>query len=981
MDPERWQRIDALFHRVLEADPADRAALLEAAGQEDAEAREHVEALLRAHDTDVPLLDRGPEALVAVLEDEPEPAEGRRIGAYRVVRELGHGGMGVVYLAERDDPEFRQTVALKCLLPGVATPDLVERFRRERRILAALVHPHIAQLHDGGVTASGEPYFVMEYVEGEPLDRYCDRLRLPIEQRIALFMTVCDAVQYAHQHLVVHRDLKPANVLVTADGHVKLLDFGIARLLDVEGGPDADARTARLMTPEYASPEQARGDPVTAASDVFSLGLILFELLTGRRAFTPAPGPLGAVHALLETDPARASTIVTTRVPTRPDAPPPARDTADLAAARATTPEHLRRRLRGDLDTILDKALRKAPSERYASVQALRDDLRRHVEGLPIEARDAGTAYRFGKFVRRHRAAVAAAVAVALALVTGLGAALWQAGVAAAERDVARAEAAKAERVTDFLIGVFGAADPNEARGDELTARQILDRGTSRIETELAGEPALRATVRRAIGLIYMNLGQFDDAARLIEASMAEHLALLGEDHAEVADDAFAAARLAATTGRPGVDSLHQRALALRTAAYGPVDPRTAEALNGLGLARMASDRVSADTLLRKALAIFEANPASLAGLGETLNNLGLLNHSNAQYDEAEQFYLRALDIKQRVYGEDHPVLLITQTNLGWLYQLSGRYAEADSILRDVLAARRRIYGERHVLVASALQGVAEVAQQRGDYETAQALFEQALAVRRELLPDGHVSIARTVHMVARTQAAGGRWTEARATFDEAVSALQRASPGGTDLARAINDRAGLLEQMGDLPAATASYRQAREVYRTRLGDEHPFTAIVDGNIASTLLARDSMAAAEPLLRRALDIMTKAWSDEHPSLGPVLIDLGTVEMRSGRPADAEATLRRALGIVEKALPAGHWRIAQARIRLGRCLTALSRYDEAEPLLLGALGTLEPMRTQRRVDHAEAALGLEELYTATGRAGEALRYRNLRRAAG
>jgi serine/threonine-protein kinase len=977
MDRERWDRLDALFNEALGVDEARRAALLDRACAGDSALRAQVEAMLRAHDMEVPVLDRGPEVLAGVLDGEPDP-QLDRVGPYRVLRELGRGGMGVVYLAERDDADFRQLVAVKCLVPGQATPDLADRFRRERRILASLTHPNIAQLYDGGFT-EGELYFVMEYVDGQPLDRYCDEQSLPIGQRLRLFVTVCEAVQYAHQHLIVHRDLKPGNVLVTADGHVKLLDFGIAKLLEEDSAAQvAVTRTARVLTPEYSSPEQIRGEAVTAASDVFSLGLILFGLLTGRRAFVSEPGPLGPMRAVIDMEPARASAIVET-TNRAASASGDASSAIGLAAARGTTPDRLRRRLRGDLDTILDRALRKEVSERYASAQALLDDVRCHIDGLPIRARPASRRYLAAKFVHRHRVGVAATAAVALALVAGLTAALWQGRIAARERDLARTEAAKAERVTEFLVNLFGAADPAEARGENPTAREILDRGARRIDAELAGEPAVLATVQRAIGNIYAKLGEYEQARTLIERSLETHRRVLGRDNVEAADDlyALAALPLPASAGLKR-DSLYGIVIDMYRRHLGPDDPKYAHALRGRGLVLMVSDTIAADSLIRHAIAIFERNPGHESDLALALNDFGLLNHTRGNYPEAERLYRRSIELQHSSVGEDHPNVLPPMSNLGWVLQLMGRFDAADSILRQTLALRRRVLGERHSLIAATLHGLGEVAFQRGAYAEAEEHFAQALDIRRERTPANSATIADLIQRMASVSAALGRTQEADDRYAEAIRLLEDAGlDDGLAMARVVNNQAILFENAGDRVRAARSYRRAWQIYRSRLGDQHAFTAIVQSNVGHVLMLQDSLATAEPLLRESLAALRQAYSDEHTSVGNVLVDIGRIEMRRGATSDAENTLRRALEIVEKGLPAGHWRIAAARIPLGRCLTLLGRHAEAERLLLDALSSLEPMRDARRLDYTETLIGLEELNNRMGRTDEARRYRTMR----
>jgi len=968
LDAERWAAAATLFERLAEAPAAERDTVLYRLASEAPEVHELVLRMLRADLTGDPVLDRGIENLAHLIEDagtaiarEESAAQaiGRRMGPYRIIREAGRGGMGIVYLAERDDPQFHQVVALKCLPSSLASADMMSRFLRERRILAALQHPNIAQLHDGGFTDTGEPYFAMEYVEGEPITDYCDARRLTVDDRLHLFLTVCDAVQYAHQHLTVHRDLKPSNVLVTSDGHVKLLDFGIAKLLDDPiARRDPETITTHALTPEYASPEQLRGDAVTAASDVFSLGVLCFELLTGRRPFPSEPGPLGTIRAVLDADPARASVAAAEAV--RDARGTVAEDTIGRAAARSSSPSSLRRRLRGDLDTILEKTLHKEPGERYASVQALADDVRSHLAGRPVLARPQSRYYRTAKFTRRHRIGVAATAALAASLLIGISATAWQARRAQRERDAAQAEAAKAQRVTEFLVDIFGAADPATARGRDPTAREILERGAKQIETELASEPVIQATVRRAIGRIYFSLGDYARAGSLIERSLADHERLLPPGHAEIADDLQALATVARFVGGPA-DSLYEVLLAMRRGSLAPDDPKIAFALHGLAETRRSDTTEMPDTLLRQAIAILERSPGHEGAAADAVYSLGFLHHSRGMYAVAESLYHEALTRKRAFHGDDHPSTLVTMSNLGWLLQLRGDYDGADSLLRRVLATRRRVLGDRHTGVASTLAGLGEVAHRRGNGAEAEQFFAQALAIQREHFAAGSVPIVGSLTMIATTQAAQGKWAQAHATFREAIAQLKAAGqPDGTAMARLLNNRAGIYEQAGQHATALTEFRRAWDMYRAHAGEDHAFSATAQGNVGTQLLVLDSLAEAESVLRDALGKLERAYSKEHVTLGQVLISLGTVELRRGSLTDAEATLRRALTIVEANLPPRHWRVAMAKLRLGRCLAAQGRREQAEAYIADALDVLEDSQSLRPADYREARAALAQI---------------------
>ncbi len=516
MSPERYQQVKQLFQSALELEPEKRAAFLAEACARDDDLRAEVESLLASHKgaesfIEMPALAGAP---TLPAEEITDPMVGRRIGSYRLIRELGHGGMGAVYLAVRADEQFQKRVAIKLVKRGLDTD--LQRFRNERQILASLDHPNIARLLDGGTTEDGLPYFVMEYVEGQPLVEYCDQRKLSTAERLKLFRTVCSAVHYAHQNLVVHRDLKPSNILVTAEGVVKLLDFGIAKILnpDLSAATIAPTATAmRLMTPEYASPEQVRGLAVTTASDVYSLGVVLYELLTGHRPYRVTSRALHEITRIIcEEEPEKPSTAISrVEAVLGPDGTIQKQLTPEeVSKNREEQPEKLRRRLQGDLDNIVLMAMRKEPQRRYGSVEQFSEDIRRHLEGLPVIARRDTFSYRAGKFVKRHKTGVAAAMLLVITLLAGMVATAWQARVAKTER-------ARAERrfndvrklANSFLFEFHQAIEnlPGSTPARALVVRRALEYLDS-LAQEAGSDPSLQhelATAYEKIGDIQGN--------------------------------------------------------------------------------------------------------------------------------------------------------------------------------------------------------------------------------------------------------------------------------------------------------------------------------------------------------------------------------------------------------------------------------------------------------------------------------------------
>lgn len=739
VSPERWREIDRVVDGALDLAPPLRAAYVARACAGDPELGADVERLLRAcEDAGDFLAEPAAELAAPLVAARPETgiSAGTRIGPYRVVAAAGHGGMGTVYLAERDDDQYRQRVALKLVRGGLdGDARFVRRFVEERQILASLEHPGIARLLDGGVTAAGQPWFSMEFVQGAPIDRYCDHHQLPIEARLRLFCRVCDAVHFAHRRLVVHRDLKPSNILVTADGEVKLLDFGIARLLaaDSARGDAPSTRTdAALMTPAYASPEQIRGDAISTATDVYSLGVLLHELLTGRRPHDAAGrSPVELAHARADTEAERPSAVL------RHDATA----TAEAARARGTTAPRLRRRLQGDLDTIVLMAIRADAERRYASAEQLGADVQRHLAGLAVGARRDSLAYRIRTFARRHRAGVAASAAVALLLV-GATVATWvESARTARERD-------KAAAVSQFLVDLFTSADPYAAAGGgAVTARVLLDSGAARAARDLVGQPEVRAQLMATMGQAYYGLGLFDESRAQLEGALALRRRLLGDEDPAVLRGINYLAMVRLDAGDAvAAESLYRAVLPARRRVHGARDPMVARTLNGLGLALLAQGRAeSAEPLVREALAIDRASAGNPLELAQSLNDLGRVLMERGDHAGAEQAFREAVAWRQGQLGEGHPEVDNAVSNLAGALAARGEHGEAARLLAGVVARKRRTMGAGHPDFASDLARYAGVLHAAGDTGGVESLYREALAVHRRAYPRGHPATARTL--------------------------------------------------------------------------------------------------------------------------------------------------------------------------------------------------------------------------------------------
>jgi serine/threonine protein kinase/tetratricopeptide (TPR) repeat protein len=901
----RWQRVKQVFAGAIERGPGERPAFLEQACGGDVALRREVESLIAAHGQAASFLDSP-----AVGSGAPEVQWlGRRIGAYRVVGELGRGGMGAVFCAVRDDDAFSKEVALKLVRGGLDSELLVRRFHRERHILARLQHPSIAGVLDGGTTEEGQPYLVMEYVEGEPIDRYCASHGLSIRARLEMFRRVCGAVHYAHQNLVVHRDLKPANLLVTEDGTPKLLDFGIAKLLDP--GDDAEsAPTATLlpvMTPEYASPEQVRGEAVTTATDVYSLGVMLYELLTGLRPYSVRLDSLELlVRTVCETEPPSPSTVV-------------------AGVGRTTTrPPSTASELRGDLDTIVMKALRKEPSRRYGSAQELSEDIRRHLVGLPVLARPDTFGYRAAKFAGRHKAGVAGAAAAAVLIVGFSASTFVQSARIRRERD-------KATRVSAFMVDLFKVADPTTTSGDTVTAREILDLGVERIRTELKGEPEVRATLMDTMGVVYKNLALYEKAEPLLREALETQRRVLGEDPA-VAETMSDLAILLWHKGEyEETEALLRECLAMRRKVLGADHPKVAKTLVNLGNVRAdKGDAAGAEALYRDALAIQRRLPTQDPELPKMIENLAIVLQERGAYTEAEPLYREALAMARKVLGIVYQAR--TMGNLATLLEEMGEYAAAESLLRDALEIKRRALGNAHPSVAENMGTLAQVLARRGDYAAAESLCRDGLAVELKTLGERHPQRASTLEILGRILTAKG-------------------DPGG----------------------AEPLFREGLSIARERLGEEHVTVASLESGLADALRDEGKLVEAEAEYRKALAMDRKLIGDKHPSTARPLTGLGRLLVEKGDPAAAEPLLREALAIRRGALPGDHPDIAEAESALGTCLVAQGRFVEAEPLLIGSYPRIEAKRTARSREARDALGRIVKLYQAWGKPAELRRY--------
>ena len=863
----RWRRIETLFHQASDIDPSRRDAFLDEACEGDAEMRTELDSLLSSSDRTLADLKTSVSSAAGEMLDVGNVAR-NRVGAYRLIRTLGEGGMGAVYLAARDDDQYERLVAIKVLRAGLAhSPALQLRFRTERQILANLDHPNIARMLDGGITVDDAPYLVMEYIDGTALDIFCEQRKLSLDARLRLFRTLCAAVDYAHRHLVIHRDIKPLNVLVMEDGTPKLLDFGIAKLIDpYQAGfdPAITRDSERLLTPDYASPEQLLGKPVSTSTDVYALGVLLYELLAGDLPFASSGSePLKQARAICEQEPEKPSVICLR--------------TSHLPAAEGS-------RLRGDLDSIILKSLRKQPEQRYASASQLLIEIDRYLAGYAVDAAEQSVSYRVGKFVQRHRAGVALTALLAL-LIVGFGI-----GMAVLARRATRGEA-RARREEEFLASIFAAATPEGSKGANITARQLLDQAAARIDGELASDPQLQASMSESVGQSYVALGLYDKAQPLLERAVRITRDTEGEsgaDYATYLNNLATNYRLRSEFQK--AEPLFRRAVALNEAAHGANSPEVAHSLTNLGECLYLLERdAEAERVLRRALAIERPLPDDQQDADR--DYLALVLERRGAYPEAASLLREATDIDGRIHGKQSQDYLVSLHNMAGAQIDMGDLDGAASTEQQVLATRQQVWGPDHPDTAYSLNNLGWIYLEQGRWQEAEPLLRQNAEILRKLGSDAGPRY---------TNALGnwGRVLEQKGDFDGASSAFDQA------------------QYLGAVAGRGSSWQGAKlTVYQSLLELDRGHTA-------------DAIRLAE----RAVKMQKELGGGNNAQLASGLLALGLAQLIAGDPTAADSSFRSAVAIKERLYPRTHPELLIAQVRLAEALLAEKRPQDALALL-------------------------------------------------
>ncbi len=816
MNPERWQQIEAIWFQALPLAGEARTQFVQTACDGDSDLLQEVASLIVAHERSAGFLAKNVVLQLAgtlpstmprdtlprgTWPEDAEPCAVRRIGDYRLCAAIGQGGMSTVYLAERADGAFEQQVAIKLLQRGHESEGMLRRFRLERQILAHLDHPYIAKVYDGGTTEDGRPYFVMEYVNGVTIDRFCYQQQLQLAERLELMRKVCSAVHDAHCHLIVHRDLKPGNILVTAAGIPKLLDFGIAKLLDPAAFPQTLEATqigVHPMTPEYASPEQHQGLPITTASDVFSLGRILQQLIRQLPQETATPR--------------------------RPD----------------------------DLDKVVQMALREEPGRRYASAEQLAEDLDRYLHGLPVRAERDTLRYRARKFLSRHRVA-ATAVALLLSAVVGMVVALvHQVSATRQERDRVEIERDRARQVATVLLDLFAGVDPLQAQGGTVTAVELLERGVVKAERELSEQKDVLAAALDAIGRVYHNLGLYQRATQLLETALVLRREVFGETHLEVAASLSHLGEVLMAAGDLArSEELLREALAIRQQLLGQAHPEVAGTMGQLVATLRRQGRLeTAEQLQRQALEQQERLfPNGDPALAMSLHNLAQLRFDRGDWQAAEQLAMRALTMIRQQLGEHHPAVAGYLDTLANTLVQQGRFGAAEPLLRQTLALLRQVFGPEHPQVAKAMHSLGYCLAKKGALEEAEVLLQQALTMRRKWFPTANLSIGINLNALASVRRQRGDLQGAAELFHESLMiGRQFVPPDHPGLAYPLLDLGNVLLELGDAAAAEPLLREAHALRQHGLPAESPLIAESAAALGKCLIERRDFAAAEQIL-------------------------------------------------------------------------------------------------------------------------------------
>lgn len=906
MNKERWQQIISVVDKALDVGSSERISFVESECKSDPALKEEVIHFLNTIKTSEVFWDdmlQSSQVLVNELTssgtslNDPFPLSHlKQAGPYKVIKMIASGGMSYVYLAERSDGQFQRQVAIKILRRELDSEHHKKLFFAEREILSSLEHPNIARLYDAGIE-DGRPYLVMEYVEGEPISSYCTRKNCTFNSKMELFKQVCEAVTYAHRNLIVHRDLKPDNIFVTQDGKVKILDFGIAKVIDTELSKEMEEEKddgPRLFSVQYAAPEQIAHGSITTSTDVYALGLLLHELLAGQPPFNLAGKKLKeAEHSILND------------IPKLPGS--------------AVNDSSLARKLKGDLDAIILKALQKEPGNRYASVDQFLEDVHHHLSGKPVSARPKTFNYRTRKFITRRPGVVLAVLAVIVVISGYLITIQFHFDRLEAERNRAQIETVKAESISEFLMTLFESSDPDIGQGDIPTAFDLLDRGVERAE-QLEEQPIIQAQMLDLIAQMHTKLGQYDRAEPIFRQALNKLRILYSEPHSDIAG----------TLAKLG------------------------DVVMKLG------DYDEAEQILREALEIAVLTDAPLIE-ANSYNDLGLVQFHRGEYIEAEASHRRALQLRREALGEQHQRFAVSLHNIALALEYQDKIDEAEELYSRSLTIKRNALGNEHSAVTKTMVQLGRIYSKNPEsHDMAELLLSEALTINRKLLGISHPHVLENLNDLAALYAWQEKYAEAEELFREVLRIrLTTSNPNHKDIAISSNNLAFVLEKQYLYSEAYPLNIKAVEVVREALGTDHLYTAVFIHNLGTIQKRLELYEDAELNFREAITIMKSILPENHSLTANPLSRLGKILTETGRAAEAEPILREALElrINANSTPAD---IAQLQFYLGVNLTELGQNEEAESLLQSALHTRLDIFEESHPDVVEAEKYLFQL---------------------
>ncbi len=853
MNEKRWQKIESLFSHALSLEDEARESFLRKECKNDDALYQEVKSLLAEDDNVHSLLENSPIRPGNFNDSFNDDYIGKSVGPYSIEEKIAMGGMGTVYRASRNDGVYENQVAIKIIHSGLRNPTFVQRFQRERQILAGLNHANVAHLLDGGVSEDGAPYFVMEYVDGVPVTTYARERKLPISQRLDLFLQICDAVHFAHTHLVIHRDLKPGNILVTKAGRVKLLDFGIAKFFDAEQGTSSFSTLTHTggapFTPEYAAPEQIAQQDISTATDVYALGVILYELLCDTRPFTFMEKNLLDIQKIIENKvPEKPSTTCVTR-----------------AKAFPHDKKQLVRLLKGDLDAICLKALKKEPNLRYGSVDLMKIDIERHLARLPIQAFDDHFSYYLSKFLSRHKGIVTLAASFLLAVILLVTFYTFE-----LRQETARAhqEASKAEEVAEFLKTLFDAASPEHVVDKEPNATDLLRAGTRNVENDLIDQPAVQAEMFTILGDVYRRMARYEKAEKLVNKSLERNLTTFGEQSEAVALNYQTLGKLMLELGRYEQAETHLlKAQNLLPFVINDVESFESDVLIlQADLAYQYREMEKADSLYARAYDIIESDPEASPARASIMNARASIARRLGDYEQSEKLYQSALVMRKELLGDEHADVAHTLNHLARLYDFMGEYRKAEAYAREGLALREKIFGFNHQETAASMSNLANILLHQDKLPAAEKYFRSTLKAFKSVVGEEHPYTSSTISNLANVLYEQRHLDEAEKLFRQAMKLHEKQVPEGNPRHTNIWLPLGtLLVERNQLEEGTMLLEKSYNLLKEKQGPDHPSTAKALGALGFAHYKKNEMEIAEQNLVTAFEILQTLEGEKKPT--------------------------------------------------------------------------------------------------------------------